>query len=205
MENRYNESLNLRCRYCMNKLVALFIIFSPLCAADWRLNSDSSHLSFVSIKNGVFAEVHRFKSLTGGVNEEGDAAVRIGLASVETNIPIRNERLKSMLFEIATFSLATVNSKLNMSDFISLPPGASLLALVPLNINLHGIDGKIPASVKVTRSSESVWHVVSIQPLILDASNYKLAAGIESLRAIAGLNDITTVIPVTFSLEFTRS
>ena len=164
-----------------------------------------SHLSFVSIKNGVFAEVHRFESLAGGVNEEGDAAVRIGLASVETNIPIRNERLKSMLFEIATFSLATVNTKLNMSDFISLPPGASLLALVSLNINLHGIDGKIPASVKVTRSSENVWHVVSIQPLILDASNYKLAAGIESLRAVAGLNDITTVVPVTFSLEFTRS
>ena len=205
MENRYNESLDFRCRYCMNKLVALFIIFSPLCAADWRLNSDSSHLSFVSIKNGMFAEVHRFESLTGGVNEEGDAAVRIGLASVETNIPIRNERLKSMLFEIATFPLATVNTKLNMSDFISLPPGASRLALVSLNINLHGIDGKIPASVKVTRSSESVWHVVSIQPLILDASNYKLAVGIESLRTIAGLNDITTVVPVTFSLEFTRS
>ena len=88
----------------MNKWLILCVFIAPTCVADWVLDSENSHLSFVSIKNGVVAEVHRFDTLRGGVNDNGTAALKIGLASVETNIPIRNDRIKSMLFDVATVS-----------------------------------------------------------------------------------------------------
>ena len=189
----------------MNKWLILCIFIAPTCVADWVLDSENSYLSFVSIKNGVVAEVHRFDTLRGGVNDDGSAALKIGLASVETNIPIRNDRIKSMLFDVTNFSLATASAQLNIDEFVELPHGASLLRSIPLSINLHGVDGKMPASVKVTRTAENLWHVMSVQPLILNAGNYGLLEGIEALRSIAGLDEITSVIPVIFSLEFSRN
>ena len=188
----------------MHKWLLLCVFLAPTCLADWILDSENSHLSFVSIKNGLVAEVHGFDALSGSVNDDGSAAVRIGLASVETNIPIRNDRLKRMLFDVANFSLATVSTQLKIDEFVDLPQGTSLLRTIPIDINLHGIDGKMPVSVKVTRTTGNLWHVVSVQPLILNAGNYGLLEGIESLRAIAGLNEITSVIPIIFSLEFSR-
>ena len=189
----------------MRKYFLIYMFFVPSCLAEWTLDSDNSYLSFVSIKNGVVAEVHRFDALSGIVKQDGSAVVKVGLASVETNIPIRNDRLKSMLFDVENFSLATVSAQLKIDEFDGLPQGTSLLRSIPIGINLHGMNGTMSASVKVTRTQENLWHVLSVQPLILNAGNYNLLGGIESLRAIAGLNEITSVIPITFSLEFSSN
>ena len=110
-----------------------------------------------------------------------------------------------MLFDVENFSLATVSAQLKIDEFDGLPQGTSLLRSIPIGINLRGMNGTMSASVKVTRTQENLWHVLSVQPLILNAGNYNLLGGIESLRAIAGLNEITSVIPITFSLEFSSN
>ena len=171
-------------------------------SAEWILNGNNSHLSFVSIKNNAVAEVNRFESLSGAVTVAGEATVNIALDSIETNIPIRNDRMKTMLFQTGIFTQASVSTQLDIPVFRDLETGASISAELSLELNLHGIMGKVPARVRVTRAQKDTWLVNSIQPLIINAPGYQLVEGIEALRNIAGLQSITPVIPVTFILEF---
>ena len=182
-------------------LIALASV--QVASADWKLNENNSHLGFVSIKNNAVAEVHRFASLSGSVTAAGEATVNIALDSIETNIPIRDDRMKTMLFQTDIFTLASVSTQLDIPVFRDLETGASITAELSLDINLHGIKGKVAAIVRVTRTQKDTWLVNSIQPLIINAPGYQLAEGIEALRKIAGLQSITPAIPVTFMLEFT--
>ncbi|NNJ95228.1 MAG: hypothetical protein HKP57_10825, partial [Halobacteria archaeon] len=43
----------------MSAMIAFFAFIALPASADWSLNNAQSHLSFVSIKKGDIAEVHR--------------------------------------------------------------------------------------------------------------------------------------------------
>ena len=81
----------------------------------------------------------------------GEVTVNIALDSIETNIPIRDDRMKTMLFQTDIFSQASVSTQLDIPVFRDLETGASITAELSLDINLHGITGKVPAKVRVTR------------------------------------------------------
>ncbi|PTB84854.1 YceI family protein, partial [Pseudidiomarina aestuarii] len=66
-------------------------------ADTWRINADSSVLNFVSVKNETVAETHRFTDLSGAVTD-GKLEVSIPVASIDTQIPIRNERMLKHIF-----------------------------------------------------------------------------------------------------------
>ena len=184
--------------------LCLLLVCTQFCIADWQLNSDRSVLNFVSIKNNQIAEVHRFLELSGTVNTEGLAQVDIKLSSVETNIPIRNDRMKSMLFELDLFATASATAKLDIEEFAGLDTGTSQNADITLDLDLHGVKSPIAAKVKITRVTTNIWQVTSVQPMIINASAFNLDQGVEALRAIAGLSSIGTAVPVTFNLEFTK-
>ena len=69
------------------------LTLSLVTQARWQLDSDASNLSFISIKNGTIVETHTFSTLSGEVGNDGNAAVIIALSSVQTLIPIRDERM----------------------------------------------------------------------------------------------------------------
>jgi|TARA_B110000196_G_C20980717_1_gene583269 hypothetical protein len=184
--------------------LCLLLVLTQFCIADWQLRSDRSVLNFVSIKNNQIAEVHRFLELSGTVNTEGLAQVDIKLNSVETNILIRNDRMKSMLFELDLFTVASATAKLDIQGFAGLDTGTSLNTDMTLELDLHGVKSPIAAKVKVTRVTAKLWQVTSVKPMIINASAFNLDQGIEALRAIAGLSSIGTAVPVTFNLEFTK-
>ena len=75
--------------------------------ADHALVGEKSDIRFISVKNAAVAEVHHFKSLSGGI-EDGAVSVTIPLVDVETMIPIRNERMQKMLFETELYPKATL-------------------------------------------------------------------------------------------------
>ena len=74
--------------------VGLLLSWASLAQAAWQLSADESSLTFVTTKATHVAEVHSFKSLTGSVDEQGRVAVSVALASVDTLIPIRDERMR---------------------------------------------------------------------------------------------------------------
>lgn len=184
--------------------LCLLLVFTQFCIADWQLNSERSVLSFVSVKNNQIAEVHRFLDLSGAVDNDGLAQVDIKLASVETNIPIRNDRMKSLLFELNLFNLASATTTLDIQEFAGLKTGTSLHTEITLDLDLHGVTKPVAAKVKITRVTANIWQVISVHPVIVNASAFNLDQGVEALRAIAGLSSIGTAVPVTFNLEFTK-
>jgi hypothetical protein len=130
--------------------------------------------------------------------------IAIALTSVETLIPIRNERIRSMLFEVAEYPDVTVTANLNIDEFTLLGLGESKMETIPLSVNLHGMDLSKNVLVKVTRSSNNNYEVTSLGPIVIHASQFALSDGLESLRKIAGLQSIDLTVPVTFALRLVK-
>lgn len=182
---------------------AMTLIMAPIASADWQLDPDASFLGFGSVKNDLIAENHHFKRLQGAVTSKGLATVIVDLTSVETMIPIRNERMQQMLFKTDQFGIAVVTSQLDIASISSLATGAQVQQTIDLAINLHGVNLSRSITVKVVRSSENSYDVTSLGPIFIHASQFALSDGVESLRKIAGLQSIELMVPVTVDLRFT--
>ena len=186
-------------------LLVICLMTSAHVLGAWVIDREESYVGFASVKNDLIAENHSFTDVTGIIEESGNAKIAIALASVETLIPIRNERMRAILFEVAQYPHLTVTSNLNLDDFISLGLGESEIDTIDLGINLHGTDLSKNVLVKVTRSSDTSYEVTSLGPIVIHASQFALSDGLEALRKVAGLQSIDLMVPVTFDLKFVES
>ena len=173
--------------------------------ADWMLEKGPSSLNFVSVKNNAIAEAHTFTKLHGSVDAAGVATVSIDLDSVETLIPIRNERIRGLLLTTAEFPMATVSSNLDLTPMLALAAGEYLQMDLTLKLGLHGVEATKTVAVSLFRLSEQTFQVNSIKPLMINAADFGLTAGIEALREIANLQSITPTVPVSFSMVFRQA
>ena len=181
--------------------ILLVLLFPSSLQADWDVDPEGSYVGFATVKNDIIAENHSFGEISGEVSSAGVASIRITLASVETLIPIRNERLQANLFNTKEYPIAEASSTLQLDDLTALDVGESKSIDLDLLINLHGTDLKKAALVKVTRSSAHTFEVSSLGPMVFHASQFSLSEGVEALRKIAGLQSIDLMVPVTFDLR----
>ena len=189
-------------RYLILLMVCLTTSVNVL--AGWMVDPEGSYVGFASVKNDLIAENHSFTQIAGTIEDSGELQIVIALASVETLIPIRNQRMQSILFEVGQYPDATVTGKLNLGEFTDLGLGESKTDTIPIGVNLHGTDLSKNVLVKVTRSSESAFEVSSLGPIVIHASQFALSDGLESLRKVAGLQSIDLMVPVTFDLRLVR-
>lgn len=174
----------------------------PLAAGSWQLVADQSNIGFVSVKGGDVGEAHSFKTLAGSVAPDGAITLTIDLASVETGVDIRNERMRDMLFDIASFPKARLTGTIDPATVRALQPGERKAMTVPVTLDLHGTTNAIEARLMLTRLDDNAVLVETAAPLILDAKAVGLGEGVEKLRAIANLPAISAAVPVTASLVF---
>ena len=187
-------------------IVSAFLASLSLSAlGDWELVPGESDIAFATIKNSAVVESHTFERFSGEVTLSGAANIRVDLASLETRIPIRNERMGTLLFNIDQFPSLDINSKLDVKSLANMEEGASTHLEVPAKINLHGTEANIPLPLVVTRLSSKRFQVVTTKPVIAYASQFGLTKGVEALRLIAQLATITPAVPVTFSLIFEQA
>ena len=186
-------------------VLVLSLSISSHAFATWTLDNTKSSLTFVSTKAIDIAEVHHFTQLVGRVSDKGKAVLTIELASVETGIPIRNERMMEMLFETNRFPLATVRSKIDMDIVDGIAPGNNKHMAVELELDLHGVRITLETSIMVVRLNESTLLVSSTKPVIVNAATVELSPGIEALREVASLPSIGNAVPVSFILTFNRT
>lgn len=178
---------------------------SALATGEWTLVAPESRLSFVSIKNNAIAEVHVFSQLSGGVDAQGKAELRIPLTSVTTGIEIRDQRLRDLLFEVAKFPEAVITMAVDPSQVRALGLGKHVIVKAGANLQLHGFSNPLPVALRVTRTQQAQWLVTSERPVIVDAVNFGLIQGVDELRKVAGLQAIAGGVPVTFTLIFTTA
>lgn len=187
----------------MKKRLALFCLGATLAAApvlaDWEVAA-GSQIQFVSIKNNAIGEVSHFETLSGTVTEAGEVEVRVALDSVETNIGIRNERMKKLLFEVGLYPEAVITAQLDPAEMVAVASGVGNLMTATLQIDLHGqmVNKRAALTIAATDSGLSV---TTVEPILLNASEFKLEGGVAALQQIAGLNAISRVIPVTVALQ----
>jgi polyisoprenoid-binding protein YceI len=182
---------------------AASLAFTTLPALSaWELDAARSTVQFLSIKNASVAELHHFKVLRGGVSDDGAAQVTIDLDSVETLVPIRNQRMREMLFETIRFPAAELTAKVP-ADLREMKAGDTRDVDLEVTIDLHGASAPYIAKTRVTRLADDSLQVMLAEPILVKAADFGLDGGIEMLREVAGLKTISTAVPVDATLVFT--
>jgi len=185
------------------KLAATLIavLFTGAAQAHWSLDNDASSLSFVTVKAEHVAEVHTFDSLSGTIGDSGDVEITIELASVNTMIAIRNERMQEMLFGTNLFPEASITGSINLDALTGMDAGASVARQIDFELSLHGQSVAMAADVQITRTAEGAV-VSTLKPVVVMSDSFALTAGVEKLREVAGLPSISRAVPVSFTIVF---
>ena len=74
------------------------------------------------------------------------------------------------------------------------------VANVALQIDLHGQTVTKDAQLNIAVTDQGVG-ATTAQPILLTAAEFGLEGGVAALQAVAGLNAISRVIPVTVTLQ----
>jgi len=189
------------------KKILLMLVLATVAttvSAQWQLNNAESSIDYVSIKKSKAGELNTFGKLKGVIEQNGKATVIISLASVETKIPVRNERMQSMLFEIDRFPEATVSTVVEYGRIEGMKLGDSFVQPAKLKLSLHGEEQEIETELRVVRLGEGRLLVSTIRPVIVNAEKFSLGKGVEKLREIAKLPSISSAVPVTVDLLFEK-
>lgn len=190
----------------ISKLKSIFCFVAVLflassAAAHWELDNNSSTLSFVTVKADHVGEVHTFDQLSGDINDDGSVQITIELASVNTLIDIRNERMQNMLFETNLFPQATISGEIDLDAVAAMDAGVSQAISVDFDLAIHGESSSYTADVLVTRTESGVL-ASTVKPIIVMADTHGLVSGVEALREVAGLPSISRAVPVSFNVVF---
>ena len=171
--------------------------------ASWYLDGESSRLSFITTQNANVANKHRFLVLHGKVDRKGHAQLRIEMDSVNSAVPLRDERMRDQLFDFKHFPEAQITAQINLQPINELAPGAQVEVRLPVTVSLRGKQHTYEAELLATRLDEQRFQVVTLEPLMLQAEDFGLQPELETLRKSAGLSAISFSVPVNAVLIFT--
>lgn len=185
-------------------LIFLLSLYSSFSFADWVLVPEDSNLTFVSIKKDKVGEIHNFSELEGVIRKNGEVFLDIKLASVETNIPIRNERMKTYLFETDAFPSAKIMGKVELSKVAKLKKGSYYHVEQAVELTMHGKTKNLVAHLQVFKLNDNQIQVSTLNPVLINASDFVLSDGIAKLQELAKLPSIAHVVPVNFNFVFQK-
>ena len=177
----------------------LLLLITQATLADWRLTA-ASKVGYVSIKNNVIAEHNYFSGVTGSLNKKGQLKVSIDLSTVETQVDIRNQRMRDLFFEVMQYPEAVVTAQLDMQELAQVESGAPLELVKPFTLSLHGIESTGEAHLRIVSVGGRAW-VSTVRPILISAADFGLEGGVAALRKIAGLEAIAAVVPVSVNLK----
>lgn len=171
--------------------------------ANWYLDGESSRLSFITTQNANVANIHRFLVLHGKVDRKGQALLRIEMDSINSAVPLRDERMRDLLFDFKHFPEAQITAQINLQPINDLASGAQLELRLPVTVTLRGKQHTYNAELLATRLDERRFQVVTLEPLMVQAEDFGLQPALESLRKLAGVSAISFSVPVGAVLIFT--
>jgi polyisoprenoid-binding protein YceI len=171
----------------------------------WTIDRASSSLNYVSTKAGApgvagVSEVQTFKRYEGGMSANGDIKMTIDLTSVDSGIEIRDERLKTMLWNVKATPTATFTAKLGDEAMAKLASTGASDIDVAGQLELAGQTKPVAAKLRATRMGDGAMLVATRAPIVINSNDFGLRAGVEALREVMGLNFIAASAPVSFAL-----
>lgn len=197
----------------MRKFLTLTVLALAACSQpeaampsmSWQVDEPASSLTFVSVKNGDIDEEHTLTGLSGAMSEDGDVRIELDMTTVETFIPIRNERIAEHLFETLTYPVAQVTAELDYGALAAMERvGEHMDTQIDFQLVLRDVALDLTGEVRVSWLETGRVRVETLAPVMVDADALDLTEGINTLRTLAGLDTIATRVPVEFIVEFTR-
>ena len=181
---------------------AALLLMTQATLADWRLTS-ASKVGYVSIKNNAIAEHNVFSGVTGSLSKKGQLKINIDLSTVETQVDIRNQRMRELFFEVTQYPQAVVTAELDVQELAQIDSGAPLEIVKPFTLSLHGVEATAEAHLRVVAVGGRAW-VSTVRPILISAADFGLEGGVSALQKIAGLEAIAAVVPVSVDLKFVK-
>ena len=181
---------------------AALLLMAQATLADWRLTS-ASKVGYVSIKNNAIAEHNVFSGVTGSLSKKGQLKINIDLSTVETQVDIRNQRMRELFFEVTQYPQAVVTAELDVQELAQIDSGAPLEIVKPFTLSLHGVEVTAEAHLRVVAVGGRAW-VSTVRPILISAADFGLEGGVSALQKIAGLEAIAAVVPVSVDLKFVK-
>ncbi|MEL6914899.1 MAG: YceI family protein [Pseudomonadota bacterium] len=183
-----------------------FLIAATLLAATtaqaemWTLDGANSKIGFGSVKSDVIGESHSFSGLSGTVSEAGMVALTLDLATVETGIDIRNERMQEHVFSM--MPTAELMAEVDMGAMEALGVGETMTSTVEGTLMFLGEEVFVDLPVIAARLGEDQVLIVSDGITYVSTEELGIDAGIDTLMEIAGLQSIDRAVPVSVRLMF---
>jgi len=183
-------------------IAAVFAVAVNAAQADWQLDGSASSFFYVTNKAAAVSEVNSFSGLSGSISDAGVATLSIDLATVDTAIDIRNQRMRDIVFQVAQFPKAEVSVTVDVEAMKAMKAGIGSTGSYPVSVSLHGVKAEMTADLQVIKLDATTLQVQLARPLIVAADKFGLAAGVEELRTVANLPSITPNVVVDFTLVY---
>lgn len=180
-------------------LIAIsFFSSGALATSKAWTTTDASSIHFLTTKNVDVTEVHTLKMFEGKVSESGQAVLKLDLASIDTGIQIRDQRMLKHLFKEA--ATGTITMKFDESLIKDVLAGKVVTTEMDATFELLGKSSPLKITLQATQLADGQISVSSTKPVILDARKLQLEGGVKILQEIAKLASISQIVPVTFNL-----
>ncbi|MEM7505878.1 MAG: YceI family protein [Pseudomonadota bacterium] len=185
--------------------IATFLAAGPAFAGGWNLSPDESKITFGSIKKNAVGEAHHFSGLSGTVGEDGAATVDIDVASVETWIDIRNERMLEHVFASENFPKVTIATNIDMAEVSGLAAGETTTMTTTANLSFLGKEVPVEADLFIAVLGKNKVLVTTDEMIMLSTADLGVEPGIDELKKLADLPSISRVSPVSLRLVFEKN
>lgn len=166
----------------------------------WVLDPAKSKVAYGSIKKNTIGEVNTFDRLKGHIDPSGNAFFEIDLASVNTLVDIRNERMLEYIFN--DIPKASFSAKVPVSRLAKLAVGESTEIGLEGSLSFGTTSTAIEPMMFVVKLSPTKLLATSDSMIMLNTEAIDINSGIDKLQELAKLSGITRVAPVTLRLMF---
>ncbi len=193
----------------INKITMLFslllmISVNTVFAGDsYTVDSRHSIINFSTIKKQYVIEPAVFKHVEGTISNSGEVEISIHLDSIDTKIPIRDSRIQSLFFNVVNFPKAVIKAKIDMEKIKSISSYKKMD--IPATLEFYGKTKPLKLTVLVAKTYKSRLLITSMQPTIINASDYGIPAKnlVKLAETVGGLS-ISNKVAVNFVLTFKK-
>ncbi|HJD43946.1 MAG TPA: YceI family protein [Candidatus Paenalcaligenes intestinipullorum] len=183
-------------------------LLAPAAWANWHVDNDDSELYFLSTKatnTGVTGVTERFNfdQISGTLTDQGKIRFELDVASLDTDIDIRDERMKEKLFLGKEHPKIVFEGEVDPTKLKKLETGHYKDLDLEGKLTINGHHHPIEADLRVVQLADGKLAVHTLEPILIKAEDFKLKEGLATLQEIAGLALIVEQVPVNFSLILT--
>lgn len=181
-------------------LIGFIVSFGAYAKDDYKIIPSISSLNFATVKNQYIIETASIIPTKGLLNQDGTFSITLPISTIKTGISIRDERLKTLLFEESKFPKVVVTGKVDFETISNEPKLISLL----VDVKIYGKVNTVTFPV-VVMSSDDYILVSSYNQSVIGTSDFGIPSEnlIKLASTVGGIN-ISDRAPISFILAFSK-